>query len=430
MRDMKDSKVKWLGVIPLEWKVERVKHGFVRKKAEAHQDNPIVLSLARTGVRERDISNNEGQIAESYYNYNPVDVDDLLINPMDLYSGANCSISKISGVISPAYVNLRYRKGYNPQYYDYYFKLQYWLMAFFAHGKGVSYENRWTLNAETLMNYPIVVPTECEQRKIVDYLDSKCSKIDEIIEKQQAIIEKLKIQKQTLITETVRHGIKENKKKQTRYFWVGCIPEHWQVGQLKFFAKIRAGITLGKKYSNDEELVELPYLRVANVQGEYVDLTDVATIRVKPDEVDKYKLHTGELLMTEGGDRDKLGRGCVWKGELEVCLHQNHVFAVTTDENKLDVFYLDYVTTSDIARNYFDYTAKKTTNLASTNSTAIMQFRLPIPPIDEQKEIVRYLDKKVTETNIIIEKKEKIIDKLQEYKKSLIYEVVTGKKEV
>ena len=127
-------------------------------------------------------------------------------------------------------------------------------MAFFAHGKGVSYENRWTLNAETLMNYPIVVPTECEQRKIVDYLDSKCSKIDEIIEKQQAIIEKLKIQKQTLITETVRHGIKENKKKQTRYFWVGCIPEHWQVGQLKFFAKIRAGITLGKKYSNDEDL--------------------------------------------------------------------------------------------------------------------------------------------------------------------------------
>ena len=78
MREMKDSKVKWLGVIPLEWKVERVKHGFIRKKAEAHQDNPIVLSLARTGVRERDISNNEGQIAESYYNYNPVDVDDLL----------------------------------------------------------------------------------------------------------------------------------------------------------------------------------------------------------------------------------------------------------------------------------------------------------------------------------------------------------------
>ena len=175
MREMKDSKVKWLGVIPLEWKVERVKHGFIRKKAEAHQDNPIVLSLARTGVRERDISNNEGQIAESYYNYNPVDVDDLLINPMDLYSGANCSISKISGVISPAYVNLRYREGYNPQYYDYYFKLQYWLMAFFAHGKGVSYENRWTLNAETLMNYNPIKQNRTHIKALAEYLGKPAS---------------------------------------------------------------------------------------------------------------------------------------------------------------------------------------------------------------------------------------------------------------
>ena len=90
--------------IPVSWKTQRVKHGFYRKKVEAHQDNPVVLSLARSGVRVRDISNNEGQIAESYYNYNPVDVDDLLINPMDLYSGANCSISKVKGVISQAYI--------------------------------------------------------------------------------------------------------------------------------------------------------------------------------------------------------------------------------------------------------------------------------------------------------------------------------------
>ena len=77
------------------------------------------------------VSTNEGQIAESYYNYNPVDIDDLLINPMDLYSGANCSISEVKGVISPAYINLRYREDINPRFYDYYFKVQYWLMAFF-----------------------------------------------------------------------------------------------------------------------------------------------------------------------------------------------------------------------------------------------------------------------------------------------------------
>jgi type I restriction enzyme S subunit len=134
--------------------------------------------------------------------------------------------------------------------------------------------------------------------------------------------------------------------------------------------------------------------------------------------------------MTEGGDRDKLGRGTVWNNEIDPCLHQNHVFALTTDNSRLDVHYLDYVTTSKIGRDYFDYTAKKTTNLASTNSTAIMQFRIPIPPIEEQHEIVRYLDKKVEDINRTIRIRESIISKLTEYKKSLIYEVVTGKKEV
>ena len=100
------------------------------------------------------------------------------------------------------------------------------------------------------------------------------------------------------------------------------------------------------------------------------------------------------------------------------------------DSLLVSVHYLDYVTTSDIGREYFDYTAKKTTNLASTNSSTIMQFRLPIPPIEEQKEIVELLNKKCQSLNAMIRKKEQIIERLGEYKKSLIYEVVTGKKEV
>lgn len=92
--------------------------------------------------------------------------------------------------------------------------------------------------------------------------------------------------------------------------------------------------------------------------------------------------------------------------------------------------YLDYVTTSDVGRSYFDYTAKKTTNLASTNSTTILQFRLPVPPIEEQQKIVQYLKEKVDELNQMLTKHLALIDKLTEYKKSLIYEAVTGKKEV
>ena len=181
MRKMKDSGVKWIGSIPKNWTIQRVKHAFVRKNEKAMQDEPVVLSLARSGVKIRDISSNEGQIAESYYNYNPVEEGDLLLNPMDLYSGANCSISKVNGVISPAYINLKNKEGYNSRFYDYYFKVQYWTMAFFSHGKGVSFDNRWTLSIETLMNYPIIVLEYDEQCKRADYLDHKCKKIDIII---------------------------------------------------------------------------------------------------------------------------------------------------------------------------------------------------------------------------------------------------------
>ena len=181
-REMKDSGGEWIGEIPQHWEVRRVKDGFIRKKSEAHQENPIVLSLARPGVKVRDLSKNEGQIAESYYNYNPVEPGDLLLNPMDLYSGANCSISNVEGVISPAYINLRAKTGYNSQFYDYYFKTQYWTMAMFAHGKGVSFNNRWTLGAEDLLNYKVPVPSKSEQDLIVEFLNLKCAVIDNIVE--------------------------------------------------------------------------------------------------------------------------------------------------------------------------------------------------------------------------------------------------------
>ena len=129
MRKMKDSGIEWIGEIPEEWNITRVKYAFIRKNDKAQQEKPVILSLARDGVRIRDVSTNEGQVAESYYNYNPVAAGDLLLNPMDLYSGANCSLSEVNGVISPAYINLRNKSGYNSKFYDYYFKVLYWMMV-------------------------------------------------------------------------------------------------------------------------------------------------------------------------------------------------------------------------------------------------------------------------------------------------------------
>lgn len=427
MREMKDSKVKWLGVIPLEWKVERVKHGFIRKKAEAHQDNPIVLSLARTGVRERDISNNEGQIAESYYNYNPVDVDDLLINPMDLYSGANCSISKISGVISPAYVNLRYREGYNPQYYDYYFKMQYWLMAFFAHGKGVSYENRWTLNAETLMNYPIIVPTECEQRKIVDYLDSKCSKIDEIIEKQRAIIEKLKEYKLSIITEGVTKGLKHNvKMKDSGVRFVDTIPYDWE--NRKMITILSTRVVDGPHESPELYDTGIPYISATAIVNGKIDFSlmrgyiskeycEICDKRYSPQRGDllvvKLGASTGQVAIVDTDERFN-----IWVP----------LAAVRCNDEALPKF-VYYVFQSD----YFVRQMELSWTFGTQQTLGVQtieKLRILLPPIAEQREIVKFLDTIYDNVGSKIENVEKMIEKLEEYKKSLIYEVVTGKKEV
>ena len=171
-------------------------------------------------------------------------------------------------------------------------------------------------------------------------------------------------------------------------------------------------------------------MRVANDQGSHTDLSDVAVIKVTAEEAIKYRLQSGELLMTEGGDRDKLGRGSVWHAEIDPCLHQNHVFALRTNDNRLLAEYLSYITDSYVGRDYFDVTANQSVHLASTNSTTIMNFMIPFPPNEEQKEIVAYLDEKVKGIDVCIEQKNKLISELDSYKKSLIYEYVTGKKEV
>lgn len=232
---MKYSGIKWIGEIPDNWNVRKVKQCFYISKEQAHEENPIILSLARAGVKVRDISNNEGQLAASYDNYNPVMPGDLLLNPMDLYSGANCSLSEVSGVISPAYINLRKKVELNPKFYDYYFKTQYWAMAMFAHGKGVSFDNRWTMNAETLLNYYLPFTSSDVQDKIVDLINKKTAEIDSLIEIENQQIEKLKEYKQAVITEAVTKGLDNNlAMKDSGIEWIGKIPEGWNTIKIKF----------------------------------------------------------------------------------------------------------------------------------------------------------------------------------------------------
>jgi len=160
---------------------------------------------------------------------------------------------------------------------------------------------------------------------------------------------------------------------------------------LSKIADVRSGVTKGRKL-RDKETVEVPYLRVANVQDGFLDLTEMKIIEVLPDDVDKYHLEDGDILMTEGGDPDKLGRGAVWRNQIEGCIHQNHIFRVRTNLKKLAPEYLAALLRTQYAKNYFLSCAKRSSNLASINSTQVKAFPVPLPSIKRQEKFVSVVE--------------------------------------
>lgn len=430
-REMRDSGVAWLGAIPVNWKFDRVKHYYTTHKFVVGEsaDKYERLALTLNGVIKRPKEDRTGLQPDAFNGYQVLKRGELVFKLIDLenVSTSRVGFSPYTGIVSPAYIVLKPNRTVNPRFGYYYF-ISLWQREIFNHlgDDGV----RSSLNANDLLNLPYLFPLLDDQNQIVVYLDRKCSEIDAVLKKTRDSIEEYKKLKQAIITQAVTKGIRgERPMKNSGVAWIGIIPSEWDVSALGKFITIDSGISVGKKYELGTPLVEVPYLRVANVQGDHVDLSDVATIMVTPEEAEKYKLKNGQLLMTEGGDRDKLGRGCLWNGEIENCIHQNHIFSVQTND-RLTVRYLDYLTTSEVARVYFDLTAKKTTNLACTNKSTIQKFVIPIPKVAEQEAICDYLDGECKKLDRVLQAKANIIEQLNNYKKSLIYEYVTGKREV
>lgn len=420
---MKNSGFQWIGDIPQNWEMRRVKWCFCQKKEKARIEDPTVLSLARDGIKVRDISTNEGQLAADYTNYNPVEPGDLLLNPMDLYSGDNCNISKISGVISPAYVNLKTINGNIPEFYNYYFKTQYWTMAFFAHGKGVSFENRWTLTNETLRNYPVVLPNPIQQKKIADYLDDKCGKIDQAIEGQKKIIEKLKEYKQSVITEAVTKGLDPNvPMKDSGIEWIGQIPEHWKIIKFKYLFEIIGGNGFPDKLQGIET-GDYPFCKCSDINGKQLYI-ETAKNWVTQSIVNEYKFNIipkNSILIPKIGEALKKNHRKINKCE---CIVDNNMQALIPKSSSNILF--KYYLTSIINMLWFDNGG----TVPSINNSKLKNFFVPKPSSDEQTKISSYLEEKCKKIDFSIQQKEETIEKLTEYKKSLIYECVTGKKEV
>jgi len=182
---------------------------------------------------------------------------------------------------------------------------------------------------EFVRTFEAPLPPLGEQEVIAEFLDRETTNIEDLIAEQRRLIELLTEKRQSVISHAVTNGLKADvPMKDSGVEWLGQIPRHWQVLPLKRLATVRTGVAKGKDLRGVAS-ISVPYLRVANVQDGYLDLEEVKEIDIPIGDLDRYRLRRGDVLMNEGGDFDKLGRGAVWNGEIDPCITQNHVFAVS-----------------------------------------------------------------------------------------------------
>uniref|UniRef100_UPI0027D9B35C restriction endonuclease subunit S n=1 Tax=uncultured Phascolarctobacterium sp. TaxID=512296 RepID=UPI0027D9B35C len=263
------------------------------------------------------------------------------------------------------------------------------------------------------------LPPIPEQHRIVARIESLFEKLDHARELVQSALDSFESRKAAILHKAFTGELTAKWRNEN-----GVGLESWKIIPLSQLAHIQTGLAKGKK--NTKRTIQMPYLRVANVQDGYLDLAEIKTISVEENKVDRYILQQEDVLFTEGGDFDKLGRGAVWQSEIEPCLHQNHVFAVRPDQSTLNAFYLAYLAGSQYGKNYFLSCSKQTTNLASINSTQLKAFPVLCPQIKEQQEIICVLTRLIKKEQQAKDQLEPILDQIDMMKKSILARAFRG----
>jgi type I restriction enzyme, S subunit len=233
-----------------------------------------------------------------------------------------------------------------------------------------------------------IAPIEV-QKRIVSRIEELFSELDKSIEQLKTAQQQVRVFRQSVLKWAFEGKLTNKQAKK------GELPKEWKTIRLNELCKIIGGVTKGRDFKG-KQTIQLPYLRVANVQDGYLNLKEIKTIEVLPSDKEKYKLEYGDILYTEGGDKDKLGRGTIWKNEIEGCIHQNHVFRARPLSKEIDSKYLAFYSQTKSAKNYFFKHGKQTTNLASINLTVLSNLPVPICSYEEQQQIVREIESRLS----------------------------------
>ena len=425
-RKMKDSGIEWIGEIPEGWEIKYFVQLFsqVKNKNIGLREKNL-LSLSYGKIKQKSIETVGGLLPDNFEGYNIIDRNDIVLRLTDLQNDQHSlrvGLSPERGIITSAYCSIRVRGAESPNYLYYYLHTFDIAKGFYGMGSGV----RQGLNWDGLKYIKILLPPQHEQDRISVFLNQKTLEIDSILSKTISSIEEYKKLKQTIITQAVTKGVRgEREMKDSGVDWIGKIPKEWVIQKIKSISsRINVGVVIRPSEYFDENGT-VPFLRGINVKEYLVSSDNMVYINESSNRIlSKSQVHTDDILIVRDGS---IGTSCVVPAEFDGANVVSMVIA--TPSISCDSRFICYSLNSDVGKTQFTLT-KIGSALTHTSVSAVSDIIVAVPSCAEQKEIADYLDAKCAEIDELIAKKEQLVKELESYKKSLIYEIVTGKREV
>lgn len=417
--EYKDSGVEWLGKIPKEWKLDNIQHLFIKIKRMGFEKEQLLSVYRDHGVIIKSSrEDNHNKASDDLTAYQLVEVGDLAINKMKAWQGS-VAVSKYRGIVSPAYYICKPLSVNNPQFLHYLLRSDVYIKQYERNSGGVR-NDQWDLNYERFRKLEVPVPTIDAQTGIANYLDKKTSLIDQTISKKQKLIELLREKRTAVINQAVTKGLDENVEMvESGVKWIGKIPKGWELEKLKFVTGMNKR-TLGE---NTDPEFSFKYFDISAVDGEKESNVEDEIVFEKAPSRARRIIQSGDSIIATV--RTYL-KAIAYFDKIETNTIASTGFAVLSPKEKILPKYLYFYLQSDRFINEVIIRSKGVSYPAITPFD-LASLEIIYSSLKEQRKIVDYLDKKVGKINQLLEKVEKSIELLQEFKSSLISNVVTGK---
>ena len=411
---MRDSGIPWIGEVPEGWGVNKIKYHLTRNEIKNKPDKQVLSVYRDYGVIPKDSrDDNHNVTSEDTSKYKYVQKGDLVINKMKAWQGS-LGVSEYEGIVSPAYYIYKFHDNcFEGKFFHYLIRGCY--KDEFRRISGGIREGQWDLSAEKFENTMIIIPPVQEQHHIADFLDSKCSEIDTLIENLRARMESAKEYKKAVITEAVTKGLdKDAKMKDSGVEWIGEIPEGWKVVRFKHIASIKSNLVQPDKY------MKYPQIAPDNIEKDTGRLLSHQTVEESGIISGNHLFYHGQILYSK--IRPNLNKLTIAPFD-GLCSADMYPI-----ETKLPTIFMVYSMLSTYFVSQVSLIIQDRVKMPKINQEELGEIKVVVPSQQEMLTIADYLDSKCSEIDTLLQNYDEQITVLEEYKKSLIYEYVTGKK--